>query len=556
MDTHLLSLLNRVLDINDQVLFLVQATMTTTEPKETITEPKETITEPKVTKAVTRPLVALEYPHTSLSRFLFNRLYNVPVLIISTQYPGYGGGATNSYNIFMYFTQCLGLRHVQCIFNQNNVSGDQANPLNLDGVFVLPRYNARRQSVQEYRDANNAIIAQLKTPKIMLAKNYVAPILGHMLFPDTTIQYLVSGSASYTKAIKAQEVFFHDVDDKSLDDCRSDELKCLELCENIVCNSDLSIMASKRTYPESNKLTPRLNTSLITAFLLDSGECLNRDIDIVFAVSHFKRTVKNPKLGFSILKHPDLREWTKYIIGDDVPVQGDVKNLTICPKMANEELMSILQRTRYVILPSFYDACSNLLFESLRLGCKVITSKNVGFAPQLPAEYIVDDYKSVDAWVSAILECPSDAIYTFDFTQMHETFLCFLWYACFTRYESKQPKSVVWLGYEHMRHLYRSDKKRLEQTLSELRDQCVVIEDYDWNNISAQHKWYITHVLQYLSTALKYITMTDLRKGITDRAVVIDGDLLTTRETVLEYASHLHRPDGSFDSVCTIIKVP
>lgn len=105
-------------------------------------------------------------------------LKNLKLLVASTQWPYYGGSATNAYQLIKYLRK-LGYNVAGLYFN-DQVIGDVDQ---IGGVFVG---SGCKQALIEYLGG---------WPDIILGKNYLAPLIAKKLFPFAKLVYLLSGSA-------------------------------------------------------------------------------------------------------------------------------------------------------------------------------------------------------------------------------------------------------------------------------------------------------------------------------------------------------------------------
>ena len=115
---------------------------------------------------------------------------NVPVIVISsTQYPGYGGAATNAYKLIKYFRNKK-FKVAGLFFNTTlNVNYD---PDKIGGIFLYIFDNKKKLLETNIKIKNDIIKYLYKEPSICLAKNYLAPIFCKDIF-DNYVVYLVSG---------------------------------------------------------------------------------------------------------------------------------------------------------------------------------------------------------------------------------------------------------------------------------------------------------------------------------------------------------------------------
>ena len=183
---------------------------------------------------------------------------NKKIIISSTQFPGYGGAATNAYYIIKYLRsknyQTLGL----FFFNDDKIEGKDIDfdPDKIGGIILskYPQYNSE--------EVNNNIKDQIinylgREPDICMGKNYAAPVYCKELFPKSYIIYLVSGINHMPLFYAKKGLCAHDIlkDDFKIVEKIPREIKCNELSDLIVLNSKLSYDVFMKIYPEfKNKI--------------------------------------------------------------------------------------------------------------------------------------------------------------------------------------------------------------------------------------------------------------------------------------------------------------
>ncbi len=121
---------------------------------------------------------------------------NKLIIISSTQYPGYGGAATNAYALIKYLRN-LGYKVIGIFFH---VDCEKINvdPDNLGNIFIFNSI-AYDKEITEVLDENRKMINNVYgiQPSLMLCKNYKAPLFCSKLFPETPTIYLVSGISHF-----------------------------------------------------------------------------------------------------------------------------------------------------------------------------------------------------------------------------------------------------------------------------------------------------------------------------------------------------------------------
>lgn len=369
-----------------------------------------------------RPLVKKKLDKEKDSKFvsfLKKKLRNKNIVVTSTQVPGYGGSATNCYNIFRFLKE-LGL-NVCCVFYiySDKYEGDTEvliDPLKIGNVVYVERHNNKQLNSPDKFENEEEIIEKINkvlngnSPDIVLCKNYITPLLFKKLYPNTTISYLVSGSKSLTYMIGEKEKHCNYLLENHKDELKTDdvEMKAIEVSDSICYNSLISEKVMEVIYRDSiiRKSSSILLTSDISGYNILRNYKVNekeRDVDIIYAVSNFGRIVKNAKLAMEIFSDERLAKYKKVMIGSNIPEDLRIENCFLFDKTKNHNILSILNNSKLLVLPSYYEACPNILNESLSLGCKVVLNDNIGSSERIRVDYKVNEYDS-KLWVDKILD--------------------------------------------------------------------------------------------------------------------------------------------------------
>src|SRR5437016_13467 len=114
------------------------------------------------------------------------------ILVTSTQYPGYGGAATNAYALIK-FLKIKEYDVIGIFFEDKNVNVD---PDNIGNVYrfewtIFDKYlldRSHSNKIESYRNMLNVLLK--REPDIMVCKNYRAPVFCRVLYPSVKNIYL------------------------------------------------------------------------------------------------------------------------------------------------------------------------------------------------------------------------------------------------------------------------------------------------------------------------------------------------------------------------------
>ena len=319
--------------------------------------------------------------------------FNKNIVVSSTQYPGYGGAATNAYAIIKYLRH-LGYNTVGLFFHTEFVNN--YDPDNIGGIYLFSR------EYDDFHVKNLATKYLGSLPDICIAKNYIAPIYCKNIFNCYTI-YLVSGINHfylYYDNITAEEF----LDEKFIVDKNIDlEIECNKQSDLIVFNSELSKKLYMKIYPSSiNKIYKDiLDTTSITSF--DKPEYTNnKEYDILICCSNLERVDKNNMFFIEILNKGIFNKYKKCIIGSNFKKFEDIPNSTCLGLLEQKECVNYMNKSKLLLFPSYFDANSNTVRESYYNKCLPLITQNIGFSELFP-EFLICNNFNLDEWEKKIL---------------------------------------------------------------------------------------------------------------------------------------------------------
>jgi hypothetical protein len=353
-------------------------------------------------------------------------------VVMTTQYPGYGGAATNAYYIHKYLVDNK-IKSVGSFFDdfeKIDINTLNLNPHNVPNLVVKSRNiipvtevlsSALAKNKSAYVSASSLKQKYEKIlggePNLFTCKNWKAPMLVRKMYTNKKIIYLLSGStyASYLSSLNmsAQKILRMDSNEikkliyskKNWARCCKDEQNSIEQSTEVWPNSSLSMELFKKFYREYEyKITILYNTvTLFKNVNINEKHVIEwkeRKYDIGFVSTSLSRTVKNYDLFHKIAESDKLKEYSPVSVGDNSKITKSDK-ITYFPLLQPNELFEVLGNTKIIICTSYFDASPNVLVESKCHGCEIILSKNVGGYQEY--KYICEDVYDVNEWVDKIL---------------------------------------------------------------------------------------------------------------------------------------------------------
>lgn len=307
------------------------------------------------------------------------------ILIASTQYPYYGGAATNAYALVKYF-RSKNIPTAGIFFDSNRKPVD---PDKINGVWRIKDQNTRNLS-------KRMIIRYLGgRPDIILAKNYGAPIHAKNMFPDAKVVYLVTGSPHMIK-LSGEGISAKRYLKSKRADRFGPEAECIKQSDLVVPNSHLGRELLIKHYGAHKKITAPVDTSMALNRPGKVTPFKDRKYDITFVASNLKRDVKNSKLAKNL--YGIFKSSKKAVIGSNNEMFRGVALTDISGILSHKEVINIISNSRLVICTSYYDASPNTIKEALACGSNILISKNCGWSEIYPEEFVCNDVYDLQEW--------------------------------------------------------------------------------------------------------------------------------------------------------------
>jgi hypothetical protein len=351
-----------------------------------------------------------------IDRFFYELIYTqnieigfldkINVLVASTQYPSYGGAATNAYNIIRYLqsknknnSDNDNDKKIYGLFINDITDNNIINPDNLENICGLTYENSSDQKIFYYLYKEYGA-----SPDIAFCKNCIAPKIVKKIFPNTVIIFLVSGIMGFSDIdCGANQIKNYSSIQKNK------EKEAILSSEIVLCNSKLTLDYYQKIYKEifkmkNNLAMEPLDTTKYNTIHFNINNQNEKKIDIIVVVSNVNRKVKN--IGF-IQKlfafSKKLKEYKILVIGNNSEKMfSEFENIEILSLQKQEEVDSYLGKSKVILIPSFFDSNSNTFREAVMMGSIPIISINVAHPKDYPGYFIVNNYK-YEVWEKKII---------------------------------------------------------------------------------------------------------------------------------------------------------
>lgn len=327
------------------------------------------------------------------------------IVVLSTQYPGYGGAATNAYNIIKYLRK-LNYNAIGLFFHSSTPSN--YDPDKIGNIYVL-RYDPvlKQSTVDKARGIISSVFNSI--PDICISKNYLAPIYSNIFFPSVPNIFLVSGLPFFKENINVSAVDFLNSKDKYKNYSYFPQLiKSIKVSSTTICNSLLTKNLLLKMFPTlNNKIYHKpIDTSYMVSNLIEYTNPEKKKYDIIFCCSRLDRKQKNPKLVYNLLKNKKFDKFTKLIIGEGSKKYYPfhlIKNTTCLNIVPQKKVIEYMLQSKFILCPSTYDSNPNTCKEAISTGCIPIISKNIGTYEKYP-DYLICKNLTENEWVQKLSE--------------------------------------------------------------------------------------------------------------------------------------------------------
>jgi len=331
-------------------------------------------------------------------------LDKINVLVASTQYPSYGGAATNAYNIIRYLqskNKNDGDNKIFGIFINDVIDNKIINPDNLENIYGLSYKYANDKNLYYdfYKEYG-------RSPDIAFCKNCMAPKIIKKIFPNAAIIFLVSGIMGFSEIeCGANEIINYSSIQKK------QEKEAIMSSEIILCNSELTLNYYKKIYKnilekKNNLAINPFDTTKYNTIYFNQKDYKNNDkiIDIIIVASNVNRKVKNIKFIKELFVFSEkLRKYKIMVIGNNsAEMFSGFSEIEILPLQKQEEVDAYLEKSKVILIPSLFDSNSNTFREAVMLNVIPIISINVAHPKDYPKYFVIDNYK-YEEWEKKII---------------------------------------------------------------------------------------------------------------------------------------------------------
>jgi glycosyltransferase involved in cell wall biosynthesis len=321
------------------------------------------------------------------------------ILIITSQYPSYGGAATNSYNIHNVLQNYKQFNTHSLFIHNEMISKTEYNPNNYLNIhFWVSNISNLKNAILNIKNNYKQSKLFFYYYDYILAKNYFTPILSSHIFNYNKLIYMVSGINQLNNYNKPAH---HIITNKEQFKVIYTELLTIQKSDIIIINSQLTLDIFNYIYDKylDNKKIILDNTSSINfnKKSINNINIANKKYDIIIVCSNLERTCKNNLFLIKLLNLPDFHSLSKCVIGTKNEKFENLHNTDIYELMTNSDVLEYMKLSKILLFPSFYDSNPNTIYEAYFSKCLVLTTYSVGIAKYIPTISLCESYQ-LEEW--------------------------------------------------------------------------------------------------------------------------------------------------------------
>lgn len=336
------------------------------------------------------------------------------ILYLSTQYPGFGGAATEAYETIKRLRKLghgvtgIFVDHCgHCPRGRGCGRPDVetwADPDRIGGIIGMKFCEQER-----IKNIVNGSKHRQAAWDVVVGKNYLAAQWAALARCPSV--YITSG-IDYISLIGKEAVTIAEAPPAG-----GYDLRAMSAVKAIICHSTLDAQLIAKTFPKElfGKIYSKVVFTPNIAVRSDADRnrvpYSNRQYDLCFSASNWDRTMKNVGLALGVCRQiPE-----KQIVVCGMNFRSDQKNVNTVGLLSHSQMLRIMENSRVVAIPSLYDPSPNLYAEAIACGCNVVVNKNVGNIEGHPKGLIAKSLNVADflETVNYALSLESQEIYNY-----------------------------------------------------------------------------------------------------------------------------------------------
>ena len=321
----------------------------------------------------------------------FKRLKKIEkgILFSCNDYPGFGGAATNCYNLMKSFQS---KNFKCCSLFLNNIKKEN-NKNNLIYSDIYSDFS-EKSAINLRKKICNILDGE---PRYIICKTYKTILVCRVLFPKSYFIYLISGITQFHLLPKLKNICFQDFIKQDL------HLETLGLEKDALIHTNLIIFNSDLTKQGFLKIYPKLNIPCLisdTSMVEKKKNIPVKIYDIIICCSDLKRKDKNNHFILEILRN-NFPNYQKIIIGKNYQEYTDIPNSKFTDLVSHKECKQYIAQSKILVYPSLFDSNPSTVREALSSQCLPLISNNIGYYQYYPEYLVCHDYNR-KTWITKI----------------------------------------------------------------------------------------------------------------------------------------------------------
>ena len=291
-----------------------------------------------------------------------------------------------------YFTNIVGL-YLHDILLDSSIY----NPNNLDNTFISKIVHTQNDKtlIQSLPNSTVKILKDkfVTQPDVVFVTDYNAMVIINNVFPNSKLIYIMDNFKKHLSSHTLSKDYLK----CNLKISNKFQLnQCCQLADIIVTKNKLLDNLLKKYNKNS------INTEIINSFLIKliPVSKIQRDrkiFDIVLIINDINDTMYIEFID-KLLKRTELAHLKKCIIGINNNYFTDIENLNYMGKLSYLEILKILSLSKLLLLPHHQDIVEDIVVDSYRCRCIVLTSGNVCDYSLLPNYSFCQEF-DIEDWI-------------------------------------------------------------------------------------------------------------------------------------------------------------
>lgn len=360
-----------------------------------------------------------------MEKYKLNKEVKLVVTSIQHHYNDSFNCAYNFIKMFRYY----GLKCAGIFFPYMENLKDETD-INIDSEQLGNIWLFKKNTLSEIQTYLNTV-----SPTYVFAFDFLSPKLTHEIFPNSTLVYMVTMPYQCyvlsTKYISARQFMSNlqiPESDANFDMAEiKSEIQSISKSDNIITTSNFEKNLLKKLYPNFSSfiIDNSINIGVLSLdkellVKLSPDECLyndfnTRNYDILFIVNNANpfEQIKNLPFILDLFQHHSLKMLRKLVLivnenneeseTLNITNVGEIEQITIVVNdFTNDCLYKYLKQTKLILIPSYYDTCSTIIYDSILNGCIPLTSKNFGNYEILDEVLVCEDVIDINEWIAHI----------------------------------------------------------------------------------------------------------------------------------------------------------